>query len=474
LFKNLELDKKLESIQEQLKDLSKEQDLLNEMTDDKNSSSEELAKKQEEINKKFEEIQKDIQDAKDKNNELETPRDLDFNDELEKDTKEELEQSKENLDNNKKKKSQENQKNASDMMQQMADDIKAMMDQQESQQQGEDIDSLRFLLENIINLSFQQEDLMNSYSQTQTTDPNYLVLNREQLSLKKSTKIVEDSLVALSKRVYQLSSFITQELSNLNYNLDKSMVYAEERRTNQLQQHQQYSVTSYNELALMLSEVLDQLQQQQQSQQQGSGSCSKPGGMGQGKGSMSMQEMKEKMQKQINNMKNGESPGGKQGEKPGEGEGQGKGEKPSSIPGLSPEQVAKMAFEQGQMKQALQKMREDLNKDGSGNGNQLNDLIKEIEELEKDLLNQNFTNIYKRQQEIYVKLLESEKALQERGYSEERESKEGKNSEEGNLNKITEYNRKKQAEIELLKSVPVGLRLYYKNIVNDYFNSVNN
>ena len=55
-----------------------------------------------------------------------------------------------------------------------------------------------------------------------------------------------------------------------------------------------------------------------------------------------------------------------------------------------------------------------------------------------------------------------------------RESNSANNEKDGNQIDITEYNKKKDAEIELLKSVPVGLRVYYKNLVNEYFNSVNN
>jgi len=62
----------------------------------------------------------------------------------------------------------------------------------------------------------------------------------------------------------------------------------------------------------------------------------------------------------------------------------------------------------------------------------------------------------------FNKVLENEKAIRERGYSEERESKEGKNLENGNLIEFTEYNRKKNAEVEFLRSLPIGLRVYYK------------
>lgn len=480
LFKNMELDKKLESIEDQLEKLSEEQKELQEETEDKKLSDEELAKKQEEINKKFDEIQKDIQEAKEKNEELEDSRDLDFDKEMEDQIEKETQEAKENLDNGKSKKSEKNQESASEMMKKMAEDVAAMQSASTQQKAEEDMDALRFLLENIVNLSHQEESVMLEYKVTNTTDPYYLDLNRIQLKVKQSTEIVKDSLIALSKRVFQLSSFINDELSNLNYNLNKSLIYSEERKTNNLMQHQQYAVTSYNNLALMLSEVLDQMQKEQKAKMQGKGSCSKPGGQGSGSGSspqQSMQQIKDQMKKQIEKMKGGQQPGGKDGKKPGEGgEGGSKpGGKGGKIPGLSNEEVAKMAFQQGQMRKSLQEMRQELNKDGSGNGNVLNDLIKDMEQLEDDLLNDQYDkNLFKRQEDIMTRLLESEKAMQERGFSEKRESNSAKNNQEGNQIDLIQYNKKKNAEIELLRSIPVGLRVYYKNLVNEYFNSVNN
>src|SRR5690606_37060941 len=115
------------------------------------------------------------------------------------------------------------------------------------------------------------------------------------------------------------------ELGELNYSLDNALKLGEERRTSESLGHQQYAMTSYNELALMLSEVLDQMQKQAQSQMQGNGSCNNPGGQGQGKSDkMSMQQMKDAMQQQINKMKGGEKPGGQDGQnKDGQGGGQG-------------------------------------------------------------------------------------------------------------------------------------------------------
>lgn len=471
LFKMMEIDEKLKSLEQQLRDLAEEQEKLNEMTENKELSPEELSQKQEELNKKFDEIQKDMDEIEQKNSELKNPMDIDFNEEQEEGIDQEMNESKEYLDNNNSKKSQENQSKASEMLKQMADDVSAMQMQMSEQQQAEDMEALRYLLENLVALSHRQEALMKEFKVTAPTDPKYGELSQEQLDINVATQIVNDSLIALSQRVFQLSSFINEELADLNYNLDNSLNYAEERKTNETIQSQQYVMTGYNDLALMLAEVLDQMQQQAQMKMPGNGSCNNPGGAGQGKsGKMTMEQMKQALQQQIDQMK-GPNPGGKE---PGESEGPGGGEQPGSIPGLSNKQIVKMAAEQSLIRESLMKLREELNEDGSGAGNGLNELIEEIDQLEKDLLNGNIgPDFIQRQQDILTRLLEHEKAMRERGFSEERESNEGKNPENGNLIEFTEYNRKKDAEAEFLRTFPISLQVYYKALVNEYFNSVN-
>lgn len=490
LFKNMELDQKLENLEQQLEDLAKEQEELAKQTENKELSPEELKEKQDELNKKFEEIQKDIDEIKEKNEELEKPRDLNFDEEMEQDTNEEMQNASEQLDNGKEKKASESQSKAAEMMKQMAEDAAAMQSSMSMEQDQENMDSLRYLLENLVSLSKQQEKLMEDYSGVSTGDPYYVELNRRQIDINQATEQVRDSLEALAKRVYQLEGYIMDEVSDLNYNLDKALIYGEERVGPKAQQHQQYAMTSYNDLALMLSEVLDQMQQSAAAKMQGNGSCNNPGGTGQSKpgekpgespGQMSMEQMKQALQDQINKMKNGQNPGGEEG-KGQEGEnGEGMGSSPGQngmmpLPGgLTPKDIAKMAAQQEQIREQLKKLKEQLNKDGSGFGNELlNDLIQDIEEQEKDLVNGNVNQEFiRRQEEILTRLLESEKAIRERGYSEERESNEGKNDQEGNPSEFLEYNKKKNAEVEFLKSVPVGLQPYYKSLINEYFNAVN-
>jgi hypothetical protein len=112
-----------------------------------------------------------------------------------------------------------------------------------------------------------------------------------------------------------------------------------------------------------------------------------------------------------------------------------------------------------------------MNKEGQGKGNQLNPLIKELEEQEKQLINKQFSpEMIRRQQDILTRLLESEKALKERGFEEKRESTSGKNVNYGNLIRFDEYKRNKLGQVELLRAVDPLLTKYYKDKAGKYFN----
>ncbi len=215
------------------------------------------------------------------------------------------------------------------------------------------------------------------------------------------------------------------------------------------------------------------MQQQMQSMMEGGGSCNNPGGKGKPKpgSSMSPGDMKQMLKKQLEQMQkgmgpnpNGQNPGDKPGQKPNGKDGMG-------MQGLGNKQIAKMAAEQTAIRQRLEQLRNELNKEGKGKGNQLNPLIKELEEQEKELINKSFSpEMINRQKEILTRLLESEKALMERGFEEKRESQSGKNENYSNKIRFDEYNRQKLKQIELLRTVDPVYRKYYKDKANEYFN----
>lgn len=189
---------------------------------------------------------------------------------------------------------------------------------------------------------------------------------------------------------------------------------------------------------------------------------------------MNSESMKKMLQKQLDAMKKGQQEGGnKPGDKPGQKPGEKPGQGGMGQFGMGSKQMAKMAAEQGAIRRRLEQMRKELNKDGSGQGNKLNELIKELEEQERDIINKRLDdNSIKRQKEILTRLLESEKALMERGFDEKRESKSPKNENYSNQIRFDEYNKEKLRQIELLRAVDPAYNKYYKDRANEYFNSV--
>jgi hypothetical protein len=171
-------------------------------------------------------------------------------------------------------------------------------------------------------------------------------------------------------------------------------------------------------------------------------------------------------------MQKGLKEGGKKpGKKLGEGPGTKPGQNGEGKMGLGNKEIAKMVAEQTAIRQRLEELRSKLNKDGKGTGNQLNPLLKELEEQERNLVNKKIDKeTINRQKDILTRLLESEKALMERGFEEKRESKSGKDDNSGNKIRVDEYNKQKLNQLELLRSIDPTYRRYYKEKASQYFN----
>ena len=473
-FKRMEVEQKAEDLTQQLKDLAEKQKDLAEKTLEKKADNETLKKEQEDLNKAFEELRKDLDELDQKNSELENPMDLPKTDDQEQGIQQEQQKSSEQLEKKQDQKAGQSQQKAAERMEQMAFQMEQAMQGGQQEQQEEDMDALRQLLENIVHLSFDQEQLMNDLANTGIRDPRFIEQGRTQRKLRDDAKVIEDSLFALSKRVTQIQSIVNREMNAVNDNMDEAVRYMGEARANErfkpmATDKQQHAMTSLNNLALLLDEALQQMMQQMQAQSKpGSGSCNKPGGSGSGQGKKpSMAKMKaqqEALQKQLEGMRKALEEGKKKGEKPGQQNPGG-----MSMPGMS-QQLANLAAQQAAIRKEMQRMAQDLNKDGSGAGNQLSKLAEEMERTEKDIVNKNITpETMRRQQDIMTRLLEHEKAERERELDQKRTSNEGRDQPPPDPVRFFEQQRRKARETELLRTVPPGLKPYYRDRVNAYF-----
>ncbi len=455
LFKQLEFEKDMQDAIQQLDSLAKQEEQLAKDTEEGKQPKEELEKRQEEINKKFEDVRKKLDDAAKKNEELEQPNDLENTDKEEEGIQDDMEKSQQELQKNQKNNAAKKQKSASQKMKELSNKLNAQMQSMQQQQMQEDMKALRQLLENLVVLSFDQEDLMERFEQIAPTTPGYVAMVQEQKKIKDDFRVVEDSLNALGKRVMQLQSFVTEKITDIKKNLEQGLSHFEERDLAQATVNQQYIMTGFNDLALMLAEALQQMQNSAAQQMEGTQMCQNPGngkpkkGQKGKKGMGDMQkELNEGMQKMQEGMKNGKTPNG-----------MGK-------------EFAQMAAKQAAIRRALQELQKEKQARGKGDKG-LQDLIDQMDKTETELVNKQLnTETMRRQQDILTRLLESEKAEREREQDEQRQAETAKDKDRKMPPAMEEYIRKRQQQVEMYKTVSPNLRQYYKDLVEEYYNSL--
>ena len=459
LYKQLEFDQKLTNTIAKLKEQAQKQEKLGEQTEKKSSNPEALKQQQEELQKDFKKVQKDLEELAQKNEELEQKNNLQNTEKEEEQIEKQQEESSKNLGQKDTKKASENQKQAAKQLNDLSKKLEQMQQEGEMQEMQVNMQNLREVLSNLLTSSFDQEKVMQALKGTSVNDPNYVKLTQKQKDIRDNLKMVQDSLYSLSRQVPQIESVINKEIQTINTNIDFALQQLAERRTAEANRNQQYAMTSINNLALMLSEVEEQMQQAMKNAKQGKGK-------GKGK-SPSLSELS-KMQEKLNqNMQKARQQMQQQGLQPGQG-------KQSQGKGQMSEQMARMAREQQLIRQALQDINREMNKDGKGSLGNLDKLTKEMEQTETDLVNKKIQQeTLIRQQDILTKLLDAEKAERERELDTQRESKQGRDQAPNYKIVLEEFNKIKRRELELLKTVPPALNSFYKLKVGDYFRLLN-
>jgi hypothetical protein len=451
LYKKLDFEQKLNQNINQLNQLADDQKKLADQTQKAGNSDKDL-QQQQKLNEQFDNIKKSLDDLQKENEKNGNKQDF-KNPESEKQAiDEQMDKSSDALKKNERQQASKSQQQAAKQMKQLADKMQSDEAEGQESQNAVDARQLRELLKSLVNSSFTQEKIMQSLRTTNPTDPVYVTLAQKQKDVKDNLKTAEDSLYSLSRRIPQIQSTVNKEITGINGQIDQALENLGERKTAEANRNQQFAMTSMNNLALMLSEALDQLQKQQNKS-------------GKGKGKQPSLSQLSKMQQQLNqNMQKARDQMQKMGNPQ-----QGK----SGQQGMS-EQFAKMAREQQMIRQSLQQINKDNNKDGTNGLGNLDKISKEMEQTENDLVNKKITNeALKRQQQIQSRLLEAEKAEQEREQDQKRESRAASNMPPGYIKALQNYEQVKTKQTEQIRTVPAALNLYYKQKIKYYFDQLN-
>jgi hypothetical protein len=355
----------------------------------------------------------------------------------------EQEQSKEMLKQNQPSKAKPKQQKSIQQMKQMQQQMEGAQSSMGMEMDMQNIESLRQIIHGLVKLSFDQENLMKNFHELNQSDPRFNGLAQQQMKLKDDAKVLEDSLLAIGKRDAFMGSIVTKEIGELNDHLDKVIAANRERKRPQAASEMQQSMTSINNLALMLDSHFDMMMQMMANAKPSSKPSKKKGQK------PSVSQMQQQLNQKIQELK-GSGKSGRQ---------------------LS-EELAEMAAEQERIRKALQEMQDKMKEGGKTPGG---DLPAKMEQTEMELVNKQLTDqMIKRQQDILTRLLETEKSAREQDMEEERKGETAKDYDKEIPKAFEEYLRLKEKEVELLKTVPPKLYPYYKKEVNEYFKRIGN
>jgi hypothetical protein len=453
LFKQLQMQQKVERTANELEKLAEKQDKLGDESQkneneqnqqQKDAKNDELKKEQEKLSKEFEDKKEQMKDIEELSKELK--KEFDEQKEEQQEVSEEQEKSEKQLEQKQSGAASKNQKKAASKMKKMSKKMKESMQSQEMKEMDEDMDALRAILENLVKLSFDQEKIMKDFRNMNIGDPRFVKLSQEQLKIQDDAKMIEDSLYSLAKRVLQIQSFVTKEVTSMRNSMDESMKFIKERKLNVASAKQQFSMTSINNLALMLSDTFSQMQQMMANAMPGSGKKGKK------PSPMSMGEKQDEINKRMEKM-------GKSGQ---------------GSRGMS-EEAAKLAQEQSELRKRIQQMQDELKGTDAGKklGNELKELEKKMDENETDLVNKRINpELIKRSRDLQTRLLEAEKAVEQQEEEPTRQSKASQQFNRQSPPSMDKFLQEKQKQVELIRTVPPNYTPFYKKQTDNYFRKI--
>lgn len=448
MFKQFKAEQKAQELLKKLDNLKTRQDALNEQTEKKNSKEEDAAlkEKQDELNKEMDKLKEGLNELKDLKKETTTPQgdELKKLDQDQQDAKESMEDASEQLNQSKSSKASESQKDASKKMKDMMDQLDQMQASAESEQDAENLEDLRDILENLIKISFDQEDTRDMLRKIRPNDPQMNNRAQDQRKIRDDMGMLSDSLYALAGRVPDIQKFVTDEVKIIQKSIERGIQYIGDRNLGMAGSDQQMAMTSMNNLANMLSDAMENMMQQmkKKGKPMSSSLCKKPGGK---KPNMMQlgQQQKELNQKMQDMMKLGK---------------------------MDPKQLGRMAAEQELIRQQMKEAEEQMKEDGKPGMGNMDKVKEDMEKTEQELINNVITQeTLLRQLKILSRMLDATKSVRERDMEEQRQSKTGSEQQRINPAELDEKQKQELLRYELLRSLEAEYNPAIKILIERYF-----
>jgi len=411
------------------------------------SEREALAKEQERAREEMEALEEKIKALKDQMDALkQAPKQemQQLQDQVEsQDLPEQMKQNAEQLRQDQLQPAQKGQKQMQQQLQQMQRQLQQMQAGMQGQQMQLNLSGMRRALNDVLILSEKQEDLRGAVRGLSSDSPQLRQYAQQQVNLTDGLTIVSDTLQSLSRKIPQMSREVQKNTGESLREMSAATDAMADRIARRASGHQKGAMTHLNELAVLLSDLLNQMMNAQ------------PGGAG----NMSMQQMLQQLQQMAGQQKGlndqiqqllNDMHGNK-------------------LSNDARERLRQMAGEQEQIRNQLKQLgrNRDLQNKMLGDLNRIAQQMQEtIRELQQHGPNR---QTIRRQKQILTRLLDASRSMQERGMEKKRKSKSGQEFDRASPGELSPSEKADQLRQDLLRALESGYAPDYEHLIKRYF-----
>ncbi len=463
LFERLQTAKELEEAARRAEDIAEQEERLSEETGDlqeeqdsgelseeqQAAEQERLAEEQERAQEAARELQEQMQQAQEQMEGMRNAPQEEMQEAIEQmeQVQEQMEQNQQQLQDGQLQDAQEGQQQMQQQMQQMSEQMQQMQQQMSGRQQQQNIAGLRRILDDVLTLSYEEEALRDRTAPQRPESPVLRRAAQQQVELAAGLATVADSLSALAREVPQMDRAIQQRTGEALREMGAATETLADRQPPQAAGHQKAAMTHLNDLALLLSDLLDQMMN------------SSSGGGG---GGMPMQQMMQQLQQMS-------------------GQQQGLNQQLQQM--LNDMQGQRLSIDQQgrlqqmqQQQEALRQQLQDLIEQGGENldgqsRSELQRIAEEMEEAARQMEGGRITRETREQQErILTRLLEVRESMNQRGRKREREGQTGEDRPpETPPAEVAPPDEADRLRRDLIRALESGYAPDYQELIKRYF-----
>lgn len=340
---------------------------------------------------------------------------------------------------------QQGQEQMQRQLRRLQQQMQEMQIQMSGQQNQANTAALRRTLDDVLTLSYQQEDLRAETAPQPGDSPALRASAQRQVELSAGLATVSDTLRALSRQIPEMDTQVQRRVGESLREMGRAVETLTERSVPQAAGHQKASMAHLNDLALLLADLLDQMMEGA-----GSGSGGEP----------SMQQLLDQLQQmsgeqQQLNQQLQEFLNATQGQR------------------LTQDQqgrLEQLRQQQEALRQQLEEMARSGELDAQGRS-QLQRIAEEMEEVARQMEGGRLgRETVRRQEEILHRLLEARESIHERGRRPERESRPGQDmprrERPPELPPPDEIDRLRR---DLIRALESGYAPDYQELIKRYF-----